>query len=120
VVVTPTPTPVPNTIVAIDQIALSQRNHLDPLLRIRNAAAFTDQLERLKQQNVVRYGRSSDVGPIERSYVAIVDPADRSIKTVLTPLMNGVRYDLSNNEPVAPETMRDRFQGMGSIWFSFI
>jgi hypothetical protein len=120
VVVTPTPTPVPNTIVAIDQISLSQRNHLDPLLRIRNAAAFTDQLERLKQQNVVRYGRSSDVGPIERSYVAIVDPADRSIKTVLTPLINGVRYDLSNNEPVAPETMRDRFQGMGSIWFSFI
>lgn len=121
VVVTPAPTPLPapNTVMTIDLIALSQRNHLDPLLRIRNAAAFTDQLERLKQQNVVRYGRSSEVGPIERSYVAIVDPTDRSIKTVLTPLMNGVRYDLSNNEPVAPEAMRDRYQGMGSIWFSF-
>lgn len=125
VVVTPTPTPVPNTntttttVMAIDQIALAHRNHLDPLLRIRNAAAFTDQLERLKQQNVLRYGRSSDVGPIERSYVAIVDPADRSIKTVLSPIMNGVRVELDSNTSVAPETMRERYQGMGSIWFSF-
>jgi hypothetical protein len=116
---TPTPTPVPNTIMAIDQVGLAQRNHLDPLLRLRNATAFTDQLERLKQQNVLRYGRSADVGPIERSYVAIVDPADRSIKTVLTPVMNGVRYELDSNASVAPESMRDRYQGMGSIWFSF-
>lgn len=116
---TPTPTPVPNTMMAIDQIALAQRNHLDPLLRLRNAAAFTDQLERLKQQNVLRYGRSADVGPIERSYVAIVDPADRSIKTVLTPVMNGVRFELDSNASVSPESMRERYQGMGSIWFSF-
>lgn len=121
VVVTPsaTPTPVPNAIMAIDQVALSQRNHLDPLLRLRNAAAFTDQLERFKQQNVLRYGRSSEVGPIERSYVAIVDPADRSVKTILTPLINGVRYELDSNEAVAPGAMRERYQGMGSIWFSF-
>lgn len=104
---------------AIDRISLSQRNHLDPLLRIRNAAAFTDQLERLRVQNIVRYGRSSDVGPIETSYVAIVDPSDRSIVTVLTPVMDGVRYTLDTNDSIPPESMRTRFQGKGSIWFSF-
>lgn len=119
----PTPTPIAgpttNTVLAIDRIALAQRNHLDPLLRIRNAAAFTDQLERLKQQNVLRYGRSTDVGPLERSYVAIVDPADRSVRTVLSPVIDGMRYELASNTAVPPDAMRERYQGMGSIWFSF-
>ncbi len=118
-VILPVANPVPNTIAALDQVAFSQRNHLDPLLRTRNAVAFTDQLERLRQQNVLRYGRSTDVGPIDQSYVAIVDPSDRSVRVILTPVMNGKRYELSSNEEVAPETMRDRYQGMGSIWFSF-
>ncbi len=118
-VILPVANPVPNTIMALDRVSFSQRNHLDPLIRTRNAVAFTDQLERLRQQNVLRYGRSTDVGPIDQSYVAIVDPSDRSVRVILTPVMNGIRYELSSNEAVAPEMMRERYQGMGSIWFSF-
>ena len=116
---TPVPAPTTNTAMVIDQIAMEQRNHLDPLLRHRNAAAFTDQLEGLKQRNLLRYGRSTDVGPIEHSYVAIVDPADRSVRAVLSPVIDGVRYDLATNETVAPDEMRERFRGLGTIWFSF-
>lgn len=115
----PTPAPATNALVALDLVALSHRNQLDPILRIRNAAALTDHLEGLSRQNRVRYGRSVDVGPVERSYVAIVDPTDRSVRAVLTPVLNGVRYELSTNTPVSPESIRERYQGMGSIWFVF-
>lgn len=118
---TPTPTPATNApaVSDLDQIPISQRNHLGPLMRLRNRASFEDQLIQLQNQNVLRYGPSSAVGPIELSYVAIVDPADNSIRTVLSPVLNGMRYELSSNDAVEPSSFRDRYKGMRLLWFSF-
>lgn len=113
------PEPRTDAVLAVDLLPLSHRNFLDPILRIRNANALTDHLEGLSRQNRVRYGRSADVGPADLSYIAIVDPANREVKTILSPVYNGVRYELSSNSAVAPEQMRSRYSGMGSVWFSF-
>lgn len=108
-----------NAVVALDLLPLPHRNLLDPILRIRNANALTDHLDGLSRRNQVRYGRSADVGPADLAYIAIVDPANREVKTILSPVMNGQRYELGTNTAVAPAELRTRYAGMGSVWFSF-
>lgn len=115
----PVPDPRPNEVMAVDRLPLDQRNLIDPILRIRNANALTDHLENLSRQNRVRYGRSADVGPVDRSFIAIVDPANREVKAILSPVMDGRRFELGTNTPVVTDELRTRYAGMGSVWFAF-
>jgi hypothetical protein len=113
------PAPRTDAVVAVDLVPLSHRNFLDPMLRIRNANELNEHLDGLRRQNRVRVGRSADVGPADQAYIAIVDPENREVKTILSPVYNGVRYEFSTNSAVPTDQLRTRYSGMGSVWFSF-
>ncbi|MGB0347917.1 MAG: hypothetical protein ACPGGA_10555, partial [Balneolaceae bacterium] len=95
------------------------KTYIDNTIRLRDAQSLTRYLNRLAQQNIIELGRQSDVSDPEKSYLAVVNPQNRQVLAILSPVQIGNRFNIITNESISNEQLSDQFRGMGSIWFQF-
>ena len=55
----------------------------------------------------------------DKAYVVIVNPETKMAVTIMSPVMNGKRFNLRTNTQIDKDSLRDEFKGLGSLWFQF-
>ncbi len=95
------------------------KTYIDNAIRLRDAQSLTSYLNSLAQQNVIELGRQSDVSDPQKSYLAVVNPQNRRVVAILSPIQISNRFNIITNEAISDEQLSDKFRGMGSIWFQF-
>lgn len=89
-------------------------------MKFKNGTRLTQYLNRLKSRGVIKQvGNKASMPDSELSYIAIIEPRNRKVEAVLSPVVEGYRTDLNNEKTVANTTLSETYAGMGSIWFQF-
>jgi hypothetical protein len=91
--------------------------------RINNWLSYSDaqelvrELQRLSRLKVLRFGNKSAVTSTAKSYIAIINPTDKTISAILGPEQNDGRMNFTQKNPV--QDVAAEFKGQGSIWIEF-
>jgi hypothetical protein len=104
----------------IFEIPSDKNQYLEQILKFKNGTRLTQYLNRLKSRGVIKQvGNKASMPNSELSYIAIIEPRNRKVEVVLSPVVEGYRTDLNNEKTVANATLSETYAGMGSIWFQF-
>lgn len=95
-----------------------EREFVWELKDIETVAGLQDALREMMKVEQIRSGGSQSVPSPGRSFIAIVDPVDRSVKAFLTPEVNGVRTDLRTGRTV--RDLAAAYKGLGPVFIQFL
>ncbi len=96
-----------------------QKTYIDNVIRQNSGESLTIYLSRLRSEGVLELGRKSDINDPNSSYLAIVNPQNRTVVAILSPIDKGIRFNLLTNERIADSELSEKFRGFGSVWFQF-
>jgi hypothetical protein len=116
---TPDPEPEPEPVIDEFQVPTRIQTYIENTIRLTDAQSLTRYLNQLAQRRIIQLGRQSDVSNPALSYLAIVNPENRRVEAVLSPIQNGNRYNLITNQAVSEDNLSVVFRGKGSVWFQF-
>lgn len=102
-----------------ESIPSAHREHMQTIIRMRNAEQLNTRLNRLRVNDVVQYGNRSAVSNPDQSYIAVINPQTLEVHAILTPVNGSQRTNLRTNAPVDNSRLAEEFRGYGSVWFQF-
>ncbi len=102
------------------EIPGDKSEYIKQILRLKDGVRLTEYLNRLKSRGVLKeVGNKASMPDSDLSYLAIIKPENRKVEAVLSPLIEGHRTNLNNDETLADASLPETYAGMGSIWFQF-
>ncbi|MCG8373145.1 MAG: PKD domain-containing protein [Balneolales bacterium] len=108
-----------NDIIEAFVVPFSQKTFIDNVIQMKDGQNLTTYLNRLLREDRIFLGRSGDVEDTDKSYLAVINPDNRSVIAILSPVKSGFRTNLSTNTAVDDSKLSETFRGYGSIWFQF-
>lgn len=104
---------------AVYKIPFRHSSYVNNAIRLPKYDQLNDYLQRLSNQGVIDYGNSRMMPDPDKAYVVIVNPETKMAVTIMSPVLNGKRFNLRTNAHIDKANLRDEFKGLGSLWFQF-
>jgi len=97
----------------------SLKTYIDSIIRMKDGESLSNYLGRLQNNQVLAFGRMNDVNEPRNSYLAVVNPRNRQVQELLSPVVDGYRFSLLSINSIPEHRLSEEFKGLGSIWFQF-
>jgi len=97
----------------------SLKTYIDSIIRMKDGESLSNYLGELQNNQVLAFGRMIDVNEPRDSYLAVVNPRNREVQELLSPVVDGYRFSLLSIDSIPEHLLSEEFKGLGSIWFQF-
>lgn len=101
------------------EVPFSESAYLNNLIRMKTLNQLNGYLIRLNRDQIVDVGGSTSIDDPTKSYIAIIKPTNDEIVAILSPVKNGLRFNLLDQSNVENSKLRETYRGFGSVWFQF-